>query len=125
MIPTVALASSESVLSKSAHTVGSAIVSQRSKPNVLLVAFDALDAQEMLLYGILAKNRACKPLTHGTVGVVDGRYQYVLDLHKGALGPWNKAQIWNLDWSAENPAKPEQLLPAIDSRLPELRQKSK
>jgi arylsulfatase A-like enzyme len=75
----------------------------------------------------LEKNSIFKPLTHGTVGVIDGQYQYILDLDakKGELRPLNEAHIWNLDRSAENPAKAQELLAAIYSRFPELRQESK
>lgn len=69
------------------------------------------------------KNSVFKPLTHGTVGVIDGQYQYVLDLdaQKGSLRPLQEAQIWNLDRSTDNPAKAAELLGAIYARFPELR----
>jgi len=75
----------------------------------------------------LEKNSIFKPLTHGTIGVIDGQYQYVLDLDagKGTLRPLSEAQIWDLDRSAENPAKAEQLRTAIYGRFPELRRESK
>ncbi len=75
----------------------------------------------------LEKNSVFKPLTHGTVGVIDSQYEYVLDLDakKGTLRPLNEAQIWNLDRSAENPAKAQELLAAIYSRFPELKHQSK
>jgi len=58
--------------------------------------------------------------------VIDGQYQYVLDLdtEKGELRPLDQAQIWNLDRTSENPARAEALRAAIYSRFPEL-QKSK
>jgi hypothetical protein len=73
----------------------------------------------------LERNSVFKPLHHGTVGVIDGRYQYVLDLdtQKGTLRPLSEAQIWNLDRSAENPALAEKLRAAICRRFPELVQK--
>ena len=69
------------------------------------------------------KNSVFKPLAHGTVGVIDGEYQYVLDLdtRKGRLRPLAEAQIWNLDKSNDNPAKAQELLSAIYSRFPELK----
>ena len=69
------------------------------------------------------RNSVFKPLRHGTVGVIDGQYQYVvyLDTQKGELRPLNEAQIWNLDRSAENPARAKALRAAIHSRFPELR----
>lgn len=71
----------------------------------------------------LEHNSRFMPLRHGTVGVIDGTYQYVLDLetNKGLLRPLNEAQIWNLDKSAEYPARAEALRAAIYSRFPELK----
>ncbi|PYX87601.1 MAG: hypothetical protein DMG68_11180, partial [Acidobacteria bacterium] len=68
-------------------------------------------------------NSRFRPLHHGTVGVIDGSYQYVIDLetNKGSLRPLNEAQIWNIDRSAENPARAEALRAAIYSRFPELK----
>ena len=73
----------------------------------------------------LEKNSVFAPLRHGTVGVIDGQFQYVLDLEtqKGTLRPLNEAQIWNLDRAAENPARAEALRTAIYARFPELDQK--
>jgi arylsulfatase A-like enzyme len=74
----------------------------------------------------LEKNSLFKPLRHGTVGVIDSTYQYVLDLEtdKGTLRPLKEAQIWDLDRSAEEPKRAEALRAAIYARFPELRQKS-
>jgi arylsulfatase A-like enzyme len=86
------------------------------------------DAQSGLAFSqYLEKNSVFEPLRHGTVGVIDGKYQFVLDLDskKGALRPLNEAHIWNQDRTAENPAKAKELLSAIYSRFPELRQESK
>ncbi len=85
------------------------------------------EGQGLAFAQFLEKNSVFKPLTHGTVGVIDGRYQYVLDLDakKGSLRPLNEAQIWNLDRTAENPAKAAELLAAIYSRFPELSHESK
>jgi len=68
------------------------------------------------------KNSVFKPVRHGTVGVIDGQYQYLvyLDTRKGALRPLNEAQIWNLDRSAEHPARAEALRTAIHARFPDL-----
>ena len=73
----------------------------------------------------LETNSVFKPLHHGTVGVIDGRDQYVLDLNtlEGALRPLKEAHIWNLDRTAENPARAEALRAAIYSRFPALPQK--
>ncbi len=75
----------------------------------------------------LEKNSVFRLLRHGTVGVIDDEFQYVLDFdtQKGMLRPLNEAQIWDLDRSAENPAKAEQLRTAIYARFPELRRESK
>lgn len=75
----------------------------------------------------LEKNSVFKPLTHGTIGVIDGQYQYVLDLNakKGALRPLGEAQIWDIDRTAENPAKAAELLAAIYARFPGLKRESK
>ncbi len=72
----------------------------------------------------LEKNSAFKPLHHGTIGVIDGQYQYVLDLdtQKGALRPLNEAQYWNLDRSSEFPERAAALRAAIYARFPELKQ---
>jgi arylsulfatase A-like enzyme len=73
----------------------------------------------------LARNSVFKPLRHGTVGVIDGQYQYVVVLYSqmGRLRPLNEAQIWDLDRTAENPARAEVLRAAIHSRFPDLVQK--
>jgi arylsulfatase A-like enzyme len=70
----------------------------------------------------LERNSIFKPLHRGTVGVIDGQYQYVLDLEtlKGWLRPLDEAQFWNVDRSAENPARAEALRGAIYSRFPNL-----
>ncbi len=74
----------------------------------------------------LERNSIFKPLRHGTVGVIDGRYQYVLDLEtqKGTLRPLNEAQFWNLDRTAENPERTEALHAAIYARFPDLPRKA-
>ena len=73
------------------------------------------------------KNSIFKPLRHGTVGVIDGEYQYVLDLDsaKGVLRPLSQAQDWMVDESSKNPAKAQQLIALIYSRFPEFRSNSK
>jgi arylsulfatase A-like enzyme len=73
----------------------------------------------------LERNSVFAPLRHGKVGVIDGQYQYVLDIatQKGELRPLDQAQVWNLDRTAENPARAEALRQAIYSRFPYLRRK--
>jgi arylsulfatase A-like enzyme len=70
----------------------------------------------------LERNSAFKPIHQGSVGVIDGEYQYVVYLgtQKGALRPLNQAQIWNLDCSAEHPERAKALRTAIDSRFPDV-----
>ena len=68
------------------------------------------------------RNSVFAPLWQGTVGVIDGRYQYILDLvsQKGLLRPLNEAQIPYLDRSEENPGLARALRAAIYSRFPDL-----
>jgi arylsulfatase A-like enzyme len=74
----------------------------------------------------LERNSVFKPLRHGTVGVIDGQYEYVLeiDTQKGALRPLDQAHTRTLDRTAENPVRAEALRAAIYSRFPYLRQES-
>jgi arylsulfatase A-like enzyme len=68
------------------------------------------------------KNSVFKPLRHGSVGVIDGEFQYVvyLESQKGVLRPLNEAQIWNLDRSGEYPERANILRAALNSRFPDL-----
>jgi arylsulfatase A-like enzyme len=70
----------------------------------------------------LQKNSVFRPIRTGTVGVIDGQYQYVvyLDTKRGVLRPLKEEQIWNLDRSAEKPAKVEALRAALHARFPKL-----
>jgi arylsulfatase A-like enzyme len=67
-------------------------------------------------------NSVYKPLRRGSVGVIDGQYQYVvyLDTQKGVLRPLAEAQDWQLDRSAEHPEKAEDLRASIRTRFPGL-----
>jgi arylsulfatase A-like enzyme len=80
------------------------------------------DGEGLAFCQYLEKNSVFKPLHRGTLGVIDGQYQYVvyLDTKKGELRPLKEAQIWNLDRGAENPAKVEALHAALHTRFPEL-----
>lgn len=73
----------------------------------------------------LETNSVFKPLHHGTVGVIDGEYQYVLDLDsdEGLLRQLDQAHIWNTDRTAENTARAKTLRAAIYSRFPQLRER--
>ena len=72
------------------------------------------------------KNSVFQPLQHGSVGVIDGRFQYLFDLDtgKGKLRPLDEAQVWNLDRSAQDPVRAATLRAAIYSRFPELKRES-
>ena len=89
---------------------------------------DGSGADEGIAFSqFLEKNSVFKPLQHGTVGVIDGQYEYVLDLEtdKGTLRPLNQAQFWNLDRTTDNPARAAALCSAIYMRFPQLRHESK
>jgi arylsulfatase A-like enzyme len=89
---------------------------------------DSSGADEGIAFSqFLEKNSVFKPLQHGTLGVIDGQYEYVLDLDtgQGALRPLNQAQFWNLDRTVDNPARATALRSAIYTRFPELRDESK
>jgi arylsulfatase A-like enzyme len=70
----------------------------------------------------LESNSVFQPLRHGTMGVIDGSYQYELELatKKGRLRPLKEGQVWNLDRSAEHPERAEALRAAIYARFPEI-----
>ncbi len=72
----------------------------------------------------LQDNSTFKPLRHGTAGVIDGEYQYVVYLNEelGVLRPLDQAQFWNVDQSFQNPARAQALRAAIYARFPELEQ---
>jgi arylsulfatase A-like enzyme len=72
------------------------------------------------------RNSVYRPLRQGTVGVIDGEYQYVvyIDSQKGELRPLSEAEVWNLDRSAENPEKAAALRAALSARFPELVRKT-
>jgi arylsulfatase A-like enzyme len=68
----------------------------------------------------LEKNSVFRPLHHGTLGVIDDQYEYVfyLDTGKGELRPLKEAQAWNVDRSAEEPARTKALHAALHARFP-------
>jgi arylsulfatase A-like enzyme len=70
----------------------------------------------------LEKNSVFKPVRNGSVGVIEGEFQYVvyLDTQKGELRPLAEAQYWNLDRSAESPERAKALRGALNSRFPDL-----
>jgi arylsulfatase A-like enzyme len=73
----------------------------------------------------LAKKSPYNPRGHETVGVIDGHYEYVVDVvtQKGVLRPLSEAHLWNLDRSAEYPERAAASRAAILSRFPDLVQK--
>jgi arylsulfatase A-like enzyme len=70
----------------------------------------------------LARNSIFEPLDSGTVGVIDGQHQYIVDLAtgKGILRGLSEANSWNRDRSAENPALAQKLRETIYARFPDL-----
>jgi arylsulfatase A-like enzyme len=66
------------------------------------------------------------PLRLGTVGVIEGHYQYVILLSslQGVLRPLSEAQSWTVDRSADHPEKAMELRQAINSKFPGLLQTS-
>jgi len=82
------------------------------------------EGQGLAFCQYLEINSIFKPPQHGSAGVIDGQYQYVVILSNqhGVLRPLNEAQNWNLDRSAENPARAQALRAAIHARFPDLMQ---
>jgi hypothetical protein len=70
----------------------------------------------------LAPNSAFEPIRHGTVGVIDGRNQYVLALEDGSgvLYALAESDRQKLDRSASEPALAAQLRGQIAGRFPTL-----
>jgi arylsulfatase A-like enzyme len=70
----------------------------------------------------LVANSAFRPVTHGSIGVIDGCDQFVLDLdsNKGALFDLAEAHEQRLDRSAAEPALAMALRARIEQRFPEI-----
>ena len=68
------------------------------------------------------RNSVFRPIQHGTVGVVDRQFQYVvtIDSQKGALRPLSEAQDFRIDRSAAYPADAEALRNSLHERFPDL-----
>lgn len=83
------------------------------------------EGQGLAFTQYLATDSIFKPLSSGTVGVIDGRHQYVLDLAtgKGIFRGLSEAHMWDLDRSAENPVLAQTLREAIYARFPDLPRK--
>ena len=73
------------------------------------------DRDGMAFTQYLATNSVFKPIDSGTVGVIHGKHQYVLNLFtgKGQLRGLEEAQICDLDRSGEDPALAQTLRDAI------------
>jgi arylsulfatase A-like enzyme len=80
------------------------------------------DGEGLAFTQYFERNSVFQPLQHGSIGVIDGQYQYVyyLETRKGELRPLDESQIWNLDRSAENPERAKALHAALHSRFPDL-----
>ena len=87
---------------------------------------DTGEGQGLAFCQYLENNSIFMPLEHGTVGVIDGQYQYliVLSSSQGVLRPLPQAQFWNLDRSNDDPARAQAMRAAIHARFPDLTQKT-
>jgi len=72
------------------------------------------------------RNSVFKPIRHGSVGIIEGDFQYVvyIDDQRGVLRPLAEAEVWNLDRSAEFPQQAAALRNLLHERFPDLVQKS-
>lgn len=84
------------------------------------------NAEGLAFCQYLQKNSIFKPLHFGTVGVIDGHYQYVILLAngQGVLRPLNLAQNWQIDRSADHPETAMRLRQDINSKFPGMLQTS-
>jgi arylsulfatase A-like enzyme len=84
------------------------------------------EGQGLAFCQYLENNSIFKPLQHGTVGVIDGQYQYVVILgnQNGVLRPLSEAQFWKINRSADHPERAEALRAAIRARFPGLVQEA-
>jgi arylsulfatase A-like enzyme len=80
------------------------------------------DSKGLAFCQYLEVNSIFKPPLHGSVGVIDGQYQYVVVLNnqRGGLRPLQEAEAWALDDTAQNPARAKALRDTLASRFPEL-----
>lgn len=84
------------------------------------------EGQGLAFCQYLENNSIFRPLQHGTVGVIDGQYQYVVILgnQNGVLRPLSEAQFWKINRSADHPERAEALRAAIHARFPGLVQEA-
>ncbi len=80
------------------------------------------EGQGLAFCQYLEINSIFKPPRHGSAGVIDGQYQYVVVLssQNGGLRPLPQAETWNIDYTAENPARAKALRETLASRFPDL-----
>lgn len=80
------------------------------------------EGQGLAFTQYLERNSVFRPVHHGSIGVIDGRDQYVfyLETMKGELRPIEKAEVWNLDMSEKEPAKAERLRAALHEKFPDI-----
>jgi arylsulfatase A-like enzyme len=80
------------------------------------------EGQGLAFCQYLEINRIFKPPRHGSAGVIDGQYQYVvvLSTQNGGLRPLKEAETWNMDYTAEYPARAKALRETLSSRFPDL-----
>lgn len=74
----------------------------------------------------LAGDSIFRPIRNGSVGVIEGRDQYTIDLATGKtmLRSLAEPQFWGVDRSPDDPALAKRLREAIYSRFPDLPHKS-
>jgi arylsulfatase A-like enzyme len=82
----------------------------------------APDAEGLAFTQHLAPNHAQGPVRRGTVGAIDGRYQYVFDLDSRRGGLYNLAQAHERehDLAGAEPEVAARLLATMRSRFPEV-----
>ena len=80
------------------------------------------DKKTLAFSQYLERNSTFKPVRKGSVGVIDGEYQYVvyLDSQRGELRPLSKAEYWNVDRSDTYPEEVKRLRAALQAQFPGL-----
>jgi arylsulfatase A-like enzyme len=80
------------------------------------------EGQGLAFCQYLEINSIFKPPRHGSAGVINGQYQYVvvLSTQNGGLRPLQEADTWNIDYAAQYPAEAKALRETLASRFPDL-----
>ncbi len=80
------------------------------------------EGQGLAFCQYLEINSIFKPPRHGSAGVIDGQYQYVvvLSTQEGWLRPLQEAEFWNIDYTAEYPERAKALRETLSSKFPDL-----